>query len=81
MVGHLHPHRLALGCPGPAKNIRANLQTPQTADGYAETNEPGQRLLGLVPPFEQQVGRSTPPRPVSAYDSVPSARRPLLPQK
>ena len=38
--------------------------TPQTADSH----ESGQRLLSPVSPFEQPAGRSTPPRPVTAYD-------------
>jgi chitin synthase len=42
--------------------------TPQTPDGYAESNESGQRLLGS--PFEQ-IGRSTPPRTqnISPFDN------------
>jgi len=46
--------------------------TPLTGDGYTESNESGQRLLSS--PFEQQVGRSTPPRPISAYDNVAALR-------
>lgn len=48
--------------------------TPQTTDSYAESNESGQRLLGPISPFEPQVGRSTPPRPVSAYDTMAAFR-------
>jgi len=51
--------------------------TPLTGDGYAESNESGQRLLGS--PFDQQVGRSTPPRSVSTYDNVAARTQSISP--
>jgi chitin synthase len=48
--------------------------TPQTPEVYADSNESGQRLLSPASPFEQQAGRSPPPRPISAYDSAAASR-------